>query len=103
MKILIADNIDDIGIQLINAEPGFEADVKTGLTPDELKNIIGDYDAMIIRSATRVTEEITAAGAPRLKAVARAGIGLDNVDIPAATRHGIAVMNTPQGNTVTTA
>ena len=103
MKILIADNIDEIGIQLINAEPEFTADVKTSLTPDELKNIIGGYDAMIIRSATRVTEDVLQAGAPRLKAVARAGIGLDNVDIPAATRYGVAVMNTPQGNTVTTA
>ncbi len=103
MKILIADNIDDIGIQLINAEPDFEADVKTGLPADELKKIIGDYDGMIIRSATKVTEDIAQAGTPRLKVVARAGIGLDNVDIPAATRHGIAVMNTPQGNTVTTA
>jgi D-3-phosphoglycerate dehydrogenase / 2-oxoglutarate reductase len=103
MKILIADNIDAIGIQLINGEPGFEADVRTGLTPDELKKTIGGYDAVIIRSATKITEEIIKAGSPRLKAVARAGIGLDNVDIPAATRHGIAVMNTPQGNTVTTA
>lgn len=103
MKILIADNIDAIGIQLINGEPGFEADVKTGLASDELKKIIAGYDAIIIRSATRVTEDIIEAGQPRLKAVARAGIGLDNVDIPAATRHGVAVMNTPQGNTVTTA
>jgi len=103
MKILIADNIDNIGIQLINGEPGFEADVRTGLPPDELKKIIGDYDAVIIRSATKITEDIIKAGAPRLKAVARAGIGLDNVDIPAATRQGVAVMNTPQGNTVTTA
>ena len=103
MKILIADNIDSIGIQLINNEPGFEADVRTGLPAEELKKIIGGYDAVIIRSATKITEDILNAGAPRLKAVARAGIGLDNVDIPAATRQGIAVMNTPQGNTVTTA
>jgi len=103
MKILIADNVDEVGIQLINNESEFEADVRTGLPPEELKKIIGDYDAMIIRSATKATEEILAAGAPRLKAVARAGIGLDNVDIPAATKNGIAVMNTPQGNTVTTA
>jgi len=103
MKILIADRIDEIGIQRIQAEDGFTADVTTGLSAEELKQCIGDYDGLIIRSATKVTDEILATGAGRLKVVARAGIGLDNVDIAAATRHGIVVMNTPEGNTVTTA
>ncbi|OQX61036.1 MAG: phosphoglycerate dehydrogenase [Desulfococcus sp. 4484_241] len=103
MKILVSDNIDESGVMRLKNEPGFEVDVKTGLSPQELKTIIPGYDALIIRSATKVTEEILAAGAPRLKAIARAGIGLDNVDIPAATKYGIAVMNTPEGNTVTTA
>jgi D-3-phosphoglycerate dehydrogenase len=77
-------------------------DVKTGLDPQELKTIIGDYDALVIRSATKVTEEILAAGV-KLKVVGRAGIGLDNVDIPAATKRGVVVMNTPTGNVITTA
>jgi D-3-phosphoglycerate dehydrogenase len=77
-------------------------DVKTGLPPEELKEIIGQYDALVIRSATKVTESLLEA-ATNLKVVGRAGIGLDNVDIPAATKRGIVVMNTPTGNVVTTA
>jgi D-3-phosphoglycerate dehydrogenase len=77
-------------------------DVKTGLEPDALKAIIPDYDALVIRSATKVTEDLLHA-ATRLKVVGRAGIGLDNVDIPAATRRGVVVMNTPTGNVITTA
>ncbi|MDY6904903.1 MAG: phosphoglycerate dehydrogenase [Thermodesulfobacteriota bacterium] len=103
MKVLIADNIDDAGIQALENEDGIEVDVKTEMSPEELKSVIAGYDAMIIRSATKVTGEIIEAGVPRLKAIARAGIGLDNVNVPVATRHGIAVMNTPEGNTVTTA
>ncbi len=103
MKILIADNIDETGIQRLREEPACEVDIRTDLTPERLQQIIGNYHAVIIRSATKLTAEILAAGAPRLRAVARADIGLDNVDIPAATEHGIVVMNTPQGNTVTTA
>ena len=83
-------------------EDGIDVDVKTELTPDELKSIIGEYDALIIRSATKVTEDLLDA-AKRLKVVGRAGIGLDNVDIPAATKRGIVVMNTPGGNVITTA
>jgi D-3-phosphoglycerate dehydrogenase len=77
-------------------------DVKTGLAPDELKAIIGDYDGLVIRSATKVTEDLLEA-ADNLKVVGRAGIGLDNVDIPAATKRGVVVMNTPTGNVITTA
>ena len=102
MKVLVSDVLGDIGIKMFQEESGVEVDVKTGLPPDELKGIIGSYDALVIRSATKVTEEILDA-AGNLKVVGRAGIGLDNVDIPAATKRGVVVMNTPTGNVVTTA
>ena len=94
MKVLVSDNLGEAGIKMFEDEKGIEVDVKTGLSPEALKNIIGDYDALVIRSATKVTEDLLAA-ATRLKVVGRAGIGLDNVDIPAATKHGVVVMNTP--------
>jgi D-3-phosphoglycerate dehydrogenase / 2-oxoglutarate reductase len=102
MKVLVSDNLGEVGIQMFREAEGFEVDVKTGLAPEELKAIIGQYDALAIRSATKVTEELLEA-ASNLKVVGRAGIGLDNVDIPAATKRGIVVMNTPTGNVVTTA
>jgi D-3-phosphoglycerate dehydrogenase / 2-oxoglutarate reductase len=102
MKVLVSDNLGDVGIKMFEDEPGIEVDVKTGLTPAELKSIIGGYAALVIRSATKVTEDILEA-AVNLKVIGRAGIGLDNVDIPAATKHGVIVMNTPTGNIVTTA
>ena len=102
MKVLVSDNLGEAGIRMFEDEEGIEVDVNTGLSPQELKNIIGDYDALVIRSATKVTEDLLAA-ATRLKVVGRAGIGLDNVDIPAATKHGVVVMNTPGGNVITTA
>jgi D-3-phosphoglycerate dehydrogenase len=102
MKVLVSDNLGEIGIKMFQDEEGIEVDVKTGLSPEEQKNIIGDYDALVIRSATKVTEDLMDA-AKNLKIIGRAGIGLDNVDIPAATKRGIIVMNTPGGNTVTTA
>ena len=102
MKILVSDNLGDIGIQKFQEEDGLTVDVKTGLPPDELKSIIGEYDALVIRSATKVTDELLEA-ASKLKVVGRAGIGLDNVDIPAATKRGVVVMNTPTGNVITTA
>ena len=102
MNVLVSDNLGEAGIKLFQAEPGIAVDVKTGLKPDELKAVIGDYDALVIRSATQVTEDLLQA-ARKLKVVGRAGIGLDNVDIPAATKRGIIVMNTPAGNVVTTA
>jgi D-3-phosphoglycerate dehydrogenase len=102
MKVLVSDNLGDVGIKMFQADAGIEVDVKIGLTPAELKSIIGEYEALVIRSATKVTEDILEAGV-KLKVVGRAGIGLDNVDIPAATKHGVVVMNTPTGNVVTTA
>ena len=101
-KILVSDVLGDAGIQLFKDAAGIEVDVNTGLAPDKLKGVIGEYDALVIRSATKVTEEILEAG-KKLKVVGRAGIGLDNVDIPAATKRGVVVMNTPTGNVVTTA
>ena len=102
MKILVSDNLGEAGIKMFESEPGFEVDVNTGLEPDAIKEIIGDYDALVIRSATKVTEDLLDA-AKNLKVIGRAGIGLDNVDIPAATKRGALVMNTPTGNVVTTA
>ena len=102
MKVLVSDNLGEAGIQMLQEEDGIEVDVNTGLDHEALKNIIGAYDGLIIRSATKVTEDLLIA-ATRLKVVGRAGIGLDNVDIPAATKRGIIVMNTPGGNVITTA
>lgn len=102
MKVLVSDKMGKAGIDIFENQDGIEVDVKTGLSPEELKQIIGQYDALAIRSATKVTKDILEA-AVNLKVIARAGIGLDNVDIDQATKKGVAVMNTPGGNTVTTA
>ncbi len=102
MKVLVSDKLADAGIEMFNKADGIDLDVKLGLAPEELTAIIGDYEALVIRSATKVTKE-TINAASRLKVIGRAGIGLDNVDIPAATKRGIVVMNTPEGNIVTTA
>ncbi|MEI7637680.1 MAG: phosphoglycerate dehydrogenase, partial [Syntrophus sp. (in: bacteria)] len=100
-KVLISDTLSKEGIEILQNTPGIEVDVMTNLTPDELKGVIKDYDGLVIRSATKVTPEIIAA-AENLKVVGRAGIGLDNVDVTAASKRGIVVMNTPGGNTITT-
>ena len=100
-KLLISDKLSSRAAKILQ-ERGIDVDVKTGLSPDELVGIIGDYEGLAIRSATKVTAEILAA-ATNLKVVGRAGIGVDNVDIPAATAKGVVVMNTPYGNAVTTA
>jgi len=102
MKILVSDPLSDVGIEIFKNTPGIEVDVKTDLSPSELEDIIGVYHGLSIRSKTKVTEQMIAK-AKNLKVIGRAGIGLDNVDIPAATRASIAVMNTPFGNTITTA
>jgi D-3-phosphoglycerate dehydrogenase len=102
MKVLVSDNLGEAGIKMFEEEPGLEVDVRTGLEPGELKKIIGDYDALVIRSATKVDADLLRA-AKNLKVVGRAGIGLDNVDLAEATKQGVVVMNTPTGNVVTTA
>jgi len=101
MKVLISDNLSPIGEKILR-DAGLEVDVKTGLPPEELKAIIPKYDGLVIRSATKVREDIIEA-ATNLKVVGRAGIGLDNVDIPAASQKGIVVMNAPDGNATTAA
>ncbi|MCF8127751.1 MAG: phosphoglycerate dehydrogenase [Deltaproteobacteria bacterium] len=102
MKVLVSDPLSPMGIQLFEETPGIDVDVQTGLTPEALMNIIGDYDGLVIRSNTRVTSDILTS-AHNLRIIGRAGIGLDNVDIPEASRRGVVVMNTPEGNTITAA
>ena len=101
VRVLISDKMDPRAAAIFR-ERGIDVDEKPGLSPDELKAIIGDYDGLAIRSATKVTKAILEA-ATDLKVVGRAGIGVDNVDIPAATARGVVVMNTPFGNSITTA
>ncbi len=101
LRVLITDKLSPAAVAIFE-ERGIAADVKAGLSPDEQKAIIGAYDGLAIRSTTRVTADLLAA-APKLKVVGRAGIGVDNVDIEAATEAGVVVMNTPFGNSVTTA
>ena len=100
-KVLIADELSPRAVEIFR-ERGIEVDVKTGLKPDELKAIIGQYDGLAVRSATKVTKPVIEQ-ALHLKVVGRAGIGVDNIDVPAATARGIVVMNTPFGNSITTA
>ena len=100
VKILIADPIAPEGLELLRSKA--EAEVKRGLQPTELVEVIGDYDALIVRSETKVTSEVIQAG-KRLQVIARAGIGVDNIDLEAATSAGIAVVNAPTGNTVAAA
>ncbi len=101
-KVLISDKMSPKAKDVFAKYPDIEVDYKVGMTPEELKSVIHEYDGLAIRSATKVTGEIIEA-ATNLKVVGRAGIGVDNVDIPAASKKGIIVMNTPFGNTVTTA
>ena len=101
MKILIADAMSDKAVEILKSNK-LDVDVKTDLKKEELQAIIGGYDALIVRSATKVTKEIIEK-ADRLKVIGRAGIGVDNVDVEAATEKGIVVMNTPQGNALAAA
>ncbi|MDP0497037.1 MAG: phosphoglycerate dehydrogenase [Verrucomicrobiota bacterium JB024] len=108
MKILVADKISPIGIEYLKQQPGFEvvvaweaiADWKA--SPEQVKSLIGDVDGVAVRSETTISADVIAA-APKLKVVGRAGVGVDNIDIEAATERGIIVMNTPGGNTIATA
>jgi D-3-phosphoglycerate dehydrogenase len=100
-RVLIADQLSPAAVAIFR-ERGLETDVKVGLSKDELEKVIEDYDGLAVRSATKVTEKVIAA-AKRLKVVGRAGIGVDNIDVKAATAKGIIVMNTPFGNSITTA
>jgi len=101
MKILIADALSDKALKVLTSA-NLSVDVKTGLKAEELQNVIGEYDGVIVRSATKITKDIIAKG-DKLKVIGRAGIGVDNVDVQAATEKGIVVMNTPQGNALAAA
>ncbi|MBI4526418.1 MAG: phosphoglycerate dehydrogenase [Deltaproteobacteria bacterium] len=101
MKILVTDSLSPQGIEVFERAPGFQVDVKLGLKPAEIKKIVQDYDGWVIRSGTKVTAELIEA-AQKLKVVGRAGVGVENVDVEAASKKGIVVMNTPGGNNVTT-
>ena len=99
-KVLVSDPIDQVGIDILSQVA--QVDVKTDLSPDDLIHIIPDYDALMIRSGTRVTQAVIEAG-NQLKIIGRAGVGVDNVDVLAATRKGIVVVNSPEGNTIAAA
>ena len=101
-RILIADSIHEQAQSLLASRPGFEVAVATGLSEAELTGRIGDYDGIIVRSKTRITSAAISAG-QRLKVIGRAGIGVDNIDVAAATERGIVVLNTPDANATTTA
>jgi D-3-phosphoglycerate dehydrogenase len=99
-RVLVSDPIDESGLG--NLKDVAQVDVKTDLTPDQLKAVIGEYHALMVRSQTKVTAEIIEAG-KNLRIIGRAGVGVDNIDVPAATRHGIVVVNSPAGNTIAAA
>ncbi len=100
-KILVSDALSDEGLKILRDVKEFSVDVKTGMKPEELKEVIKGYDALLVRSATKVSKDLIAAS-DKLKIIGRAGVGLDNVDLPAATERGIVVMNAPAGNTIST-
>jgi D-3-phosphoglycerate dehydrogenase len=100
MKILVSDPVWEEGIDFLRKYG--ELDIKTGLKPEELISIIGEYDALIVRSQTKVTSQVIEAGR-KLQIIGRAGVGVDNIDVDAATRHGIIVVNAPTGNTISAA
>jgi D-3-phosphoglycerate dehydrogenase len=101
-KVLITDSLAEQGRLVLEGATQIHTDYRPGLKPEEIRKIIGGYDALIVRSATRATADIIEAGS-RLKVIGRAGIGVDNIDVEAASKRGIVVMNTPGGNNVTTA
>ncbi len=101
-KVLISDPLSEFGIQKLLDAPDVEVVRQTNLSPSDLLAVIGEYDALLVRSQTQVTAEVLAAG-KRLKAVGRAGVGVDNIDINAATQAGVVVINAPDGNTISTA
>jgi D-3-phosphoglycerate dehydrogenase len=102
IKVLISDPISERGVELLKSNPAFQADKNIGLKEEQLCEIIGEYEGLIVRSQTKVTKKVIDA-AKKLKVIGRAGVGVDNVDVDAATRRGIIVMNTPGGNTISTA
>ena len=102
IKILVADPLDEQGMKMFEREPDVQADVRTGLKEAELAEMVGEYDGMIVRSGVTITDKVLAKPG-KLRAIARAGVGVDNIDLKAATAAGILVMNTPDANTISTA
>lgn len=100
-KVLIADNLPDICDDILQ-RAGIKVQKRSGLSPDELKKVIKDYEGVIVRSEAKLTGDVLSA-AVKLRAVCRAGVGIDNVDIASATKRGVVVMNTPEGNSISTA
>jgi len=103
LRILVTDGLAEEGINLLKSHPELDIVERKSITKEELREIIGEFDAVIIRSATRVTSDIIDSASSRLRVIGRAGIGVDNIDVGAATRKGIIVMNTPEANAITTA
>ena len=101
-KVLVADPISEKGIADLKACPSLDVVVKIGIKPEELLATAHEYDGIVVRSQTKITAEVMEK-ATRLKAVGRAGVGVDNIDVNAANKHGVIVMNTPGGNTISTA
>ena len=101
-KILVADPIAADGVNLLQSRSEVQVDVKTGMNPPELLEVVGSYEGLVVRSETKVTSEVIKQGS-KLQVIARAGIGVDNIDLDAATGAGIAVVNAPTGNTVAAA
>jgi D-3-phosphoglycerate dehydrogenase len=101
-SVLIADRISPGGVELLRSTPGMEVTISTGLGPSELAGVIGSHDGLIVRSASRVTADAFGS-AGRLRVIGRAGTGVDNIDLDAATRAGVVVMNTPGGNSIAAA
>src|SRR6185436_9014599 len=102
MHIVIADQLPASAVELLRSVPGWTIDARSGRTHEELVRDLAQADALVVRSATKVTASLMAA-APQLKVVARAGTGVDNVDVPAATERGIVVMNAPGANSISVA
>jgi len=101
-RILVSDSLSEVGLVALRAAPHVDVDVQTGLATDTLLQIIPHYDALLVRSSTQVTADVIRAGT-RLRVVARAGVGVDNIDVDAATQAGIVVVNAPTGNVVAAA
>lgn len=101
-RVLVSDKLNQAGLDRLEEAPGVSWEMQTEWSPEELAQRIGEYDALIVRSGTQVTAELIAA-APKLSAIARAGVGVDNIDLEAAAARGIPVMNSPTANSITTA
>lgn len=102
-RVLVADPIAERGIEILQETEGIEVDVKLGLSESELIELAPNYEGIIVRSGVKITAPVIEAASGTLRAIGRAGVGVDNIDIPTATKHGVVVMNTPAGNTISTA